>query len=523
MSRDPTADPLAIRARSTPDRTALVEAASGERWRYDELDDAASLLAERLAGLGLAPGDHLGLLAHTSIESVRLVHAAWRRGLRLVPLNVEQPAAELERRAARCDLDAIVCTAETAELAASTAASIDRPVVAVGSNADGMRDDAAPVDVDVLDDVDPLAAVDPVPAEPSTWHSDDPALLLSTSGTTGEPKVVTLTMGNLLASATASAFRLGVLPTDRWLLCLPIYHMGGLAPVLRSALYGTTLVVLDGRGSFDADAVARATREHGVTGLSLVPTQLTRVLDGGAALAGSVRTVLLGGAPARRELIERCEREDVPVHPTYGLTETASQVATATPEQAFEHPGTVGQPLVGTEVTVVDDELAPRPAGETGEIVVAGPTVTPGYYDDPEATEAAFCEHGLRTGDVGRVDGQGRLWVTGRLDDRIVTGGENVQPGAVARVLGDHPAVAEAAVVGLDDPEWGQRVAALVVPEDGTGRAPVAARDADALLEHCRERLAGFEVPKTIGFADALPRTASGTVDREAVRRALED
>ena len=479
-----TGDPLAVRARSTPDRTAVLDAETGESWRYDALNEDVSALAARLAGLGLGPGDRLGLIARTSVDAVRAVHAAWRRGLRLVPLDVRLAADELVGRVERCDLDGVACTTETATLAAPVA---DCPVVSVGGG------DPSP------EAVRPLASVAPATMAPATWRSDDPALALFTSGTTGVPKAVEL--------------------------CLPIYHMGGLAPVFRTTVYGTALVVQASPDGFEADAVAAAAVDHDVTGLSLVPTQLRRILEAGAegddrpGLADSVRTVLLGGAPASRVLIDRCEREGVPVHPTYGLTETASQVATARPEQAFEHPGTVGQPLVGTSVTVVDDDLSPLPAGETGEIVVAGPTVTPGYVDDPAANRTAFCEHGLRTGDVGRLDEDGRLWVTGRLDDRIVTGGENVQPARVVDALTDHPAVADAAVVGLADPEWGERVAALVVV-DADGRPGLAVDD---LREHCRGRLADYAVPKTIRFADSLPRTASGTVEREAVRRVLAE
>ena len=509
-------DPLARRVRSTPDRPALVEAGTGATLRYEELDERVRTLAGHLAGLGLDAGDHLGLLAPTSTESVGLVHAAWRLGLRLVPLNVRLADPELAAQAARADLDALACVGETAATALSI---VDLSVVSIddGRGDSGTRADSGRLDA--VEGVEPLPSVDPEPFEPATWHADDPALAMFTSGTTADPKAVTLTMGNLTASATASAFRLGVLPTDRWLLCLPVYHMGGLAPVLRTALYGTTLVVQEGRSGFDPEDVVRTTREHDVTGLSLVPTQLDRLLDAGPDLADSVRTVLLGGAPAPPELIDRCERRGVPVHPTYGLTETASQVATATPEQAFAHPGTVGQPLFGTEVTIVDDDGEPLPAGESGEVVVSGLTVTPGYYDDADATHRACCDHGLRTGDVGRVDEAGRLWVTGRLDDRILSGGENVRPEAVAAALRTHPSVADAAVVGLDDTEWGQWVAALVVPVADTGSD--ADVDEDALLDHCRERLAGYEVPKTVRFANGLPRTASGTVDRDAVRRAL--
>jgi len=197
------------------------------------------------------------------------------------------------------------------------------------------------------------------------------------------------------------------------------------------------------------------------------------------------------------------------------MTETASQVATARPDEAFTHADTVGQPLFGTDLAVVDTAGERVDRGETGEIVVAGSTVFAGYYDDPDATAAAFSADGFHTGDVGNRDAEGRLWVTGRLDERIVTGGENVDPEAVADTLTAHPAVAEAVVVGLDDSEWGERVGALVVSEGDL--------DAEAVQNYCRERLAGFELPRTVGFVESLPRTASGTVKRDRVRELLRE
>jgi O-succinylbenzoic acid--CoA ligase len=191
------------------------------------------------------------------------------------------------------------------------------------------------------------------------------------------------------------------------------------------------------------------------------------------------------------------------------MTETASQIATARPETAFEHSGTVGQPLVFTDVTVVADG-DPCGPGERGEIVVDGPTVTPGYLN---GDGDAFGDRGFRTGDIGYRDGDGRLWVEGRVDDRIVTGGENVDASTVAAAIQGHPAVGDAAVVGLSDDEWGQRVAALVVGDV----TPAAVR------EYCDERLAAYEVPKTVRVTEALPRTASGTVDRSAVRALLSE
>ncbi|GAA0244088.1 o-succinylbenzoate--CoA ligase [Haladaptatus pallidirubidus] len=502
MNLQNTMDWLAHRAAVSPEATALIEAEDGEKWTYADLDSAVEETAGRLAGLGLRAGDHLGVLMETRMASVRLVHAAMRLGCVLVPLNVRLAKPELRRQASHTDLSALVCEAETESMAREI-----------------------PGDV-------PVASVDPSPKTtliecervefvPKQWSHDDPQVMLFTSGTTGNPKAVVLTMGNLFASATASAFRLGVLPGDRWHLCLSTYHMGGLAPLLRSALYGAAVVVQTGTG-FDPEETLENVRKHDATGISLVPTMLRRMFDSeapehsaGSSRLDTLRFVLLGGAPARDELIRECEARNVPVCPTYGMTETASQIATARPAEAFAHLGTVGRPLMFAEITVLDENGAPVSRGTAGELVVSGPTVMAGYYGNPDATKEAFGEHGLHTGDVGYRDEGGRIWVLNRRSDRIVTGGENVHPGEVVAVLRDHPAVREVAVVGVEDAEWGERVGALVVPVGGETVS------FESVREFCDGRLAGYKHPKLLETTDELPRTASGTIDRDAVRKRL--
>ncbi|WP_459809506.1 o-succinylbenzoate--CoA ligase [Halopiger thermotolerans] len=513
----PTRDLLAHRAATTPQRTALIDADADEgdadaAWTYADFDRRVDRTAAALEAATVVD-DRLGLLMSTRPAFATLLFAAMRLGLTVVPLNVRETTAELASKVERTELEAVVCERETEATALELAESTGSRGLPVLSVDEPESDTAADADVRLLettaDGNSSSPSVDPVPLE-----RDDTQLLLFTSGTSGEPKIVRLTVGNLVASATASAFRLGVDRNDRWLCCLPMYHMGGLAPVVRSTLYGTTVVI---QRAFDADETARVTDEYDVTGVSLVPTMCKRLLDAGWEPPESLRFVLLGGAPASSELLERCLEADVPVHPTYGMTETASQVATATPADVREHEGTVGQPLVNTDVTVIDEDGDPVPVGEPGELVVAGPTVTPGYLD-ADRTAEAFGERGLHTGDIGYRDADGRLWILNRRSDRIVTGGENVDPGEVVSVLRGHPAVEDAAVVGLEDPEWSERVAALVVP------AAETAPDIAALLAHCDEHLAGFKQPKTIAFVDGLPRTASGTVDRESARdRLLED
>ncbi|GAB3322240.1 o-succinylbenzoate--CoA ligase [Haloplanus salinarum] len=493
-------DPLDYRVDVSPDATALVDADADERWTVADLDSAVERTAGRLAALGVRPGDRLAVVLPPRVATVRVLHAALRLGAVTVPLGHRLTSAELATNLDRAAATTVICAATTADRAVAAAEEAGGvPVVSV--------DDATTEGVTALDARTPDAVV------PHDWALDATVLIPFTSGTTGDPKGVRLTLRNLLASAAASAVRLGLDRAETWHVALPLHHVGGLTPTFRMPLYGMTVVL---RESFDAAAVADDFERYDVTATSLVPTTLDRLLDAtSGSLGDSLRAVLLGGAPATEATLDRCADRDVPVFPTYGMTETASQIATATPAEAREYPGTVGRPLLWTEVTVRGDDGEVRPPGEVGELVVDGPTVTPGYLGDSGGD--ALGTDGLRTGDVGYRDADGRLWVIGRVDDRIVTGGENVAPAEVAERLRTHPDVADAAVVGVPDEEWGERVAALVVPR---GDADPSAAELDA---HCRESLAGYKVPRTIRFAASIPRTDSGTVRREAVRERLRE
>jgi len=317
---------------------------------------------------------------------------------------------------------------------------------------------------------------------------DDIASRVLTSGSTGTPDPIGLTYGNFLWSAVASAFNIGVEPEDRWLCCLPLSHIAGLGIVMRSVIYGTTAVVHDG---FDVDRVAAALERDQITVVSLVATMLSRLLDAGADLSGP-RALLIGGGPVPEEALEEALGRGATVVQTYGLTETCSQVTTLAPADARRKLGSAGRPLLTTHLRIQD-----------GEILVQGPTVAPGRAD---------ADGWLHTGDLGRIDEEGFLYVEDRMDDLIVTGGENVVPAEVEKVLLRHPEVADAAVVGREDPEWQQAVTAIVVLQDGSEVSP------DELRRHCAESLAGYKVPKRVELAAALPRTPSGKLMRRALR-----
>jgi len=437
-------DWLAQRSQSCPDRTALV--ADGSEPTYAQLEAEATWVARRLAAHGVRRGSTAALTMHARREQVVLVHALMKVGATLLPLS---PLLSAEERAA---------------------------VIAVEEPA---------VDLDDPGELTQTEADLPLLGE---HDMDDVCCRVLTSGSSGTARPVGLTYGNFLWSAVGSAFNIGVEPQDRWLCCLPLSHISGLAIVMRSVVYGTTAIVHDG---FDEDRVAASLEEDDISVLSIVTTMLTRLLEKGADLSGP-RAILVGGGPVPVDPLEEAIGRGATVVQTYGLTEACSQVTTLAPADARRKLGSAGRPLLTTHLRIQD-----------GEILVQGPTVAPGRAD---------ADGWLHTGDLGRIDEEGFLYVEGRLDDMIVTGGENVVPAEVEQVLLRHPAVADAAVVGRDDPEWQQAVTAIVVLEDGSDVSP------DDLRRHCAEGLAGFKVPKRVELAAALPRTPSGKLMRRALR-----
>jgi O-succinylbenzoic acid--CoA ligase len=349
----------------------------------------------------------------------------------------------------------------------------------------------------VVDAAEPAVELDD-PGELTQTEADLPLLgehdmdavccRVLTSGSTGAPDPVGLTYGNFLWSAVGSAFNIGVEPTDRWLCCLPLSHISGLSIVVRAVIYGTAAVVHDG---FDVDRVAASLEQDRISVVSMVSTMLTRLLEAGADLSGP-RAILIGGGPVPKEPLEEAIGRGATVVQTYGLTEACSQVTTLAPADAKRKLGSAGRPLLTTHLRIRE-----------GEILVQGPTVAPERVD-PDGW--------LHTGDLGRIDDEGFLYVEDRMDDLIVSGGENVVPAEVEQVLLRHPEVADAAVVGREDPEWQQAVTAVVVLQDGSEVTP------DELRRHCAEALVGFKVPKRVELASALPRTPSGQLLRRALR-----
>jgi len=507
-------DWLYWRALATPGKTAVVF--EGRSVSYAELDRMADGQAAGLAAQGIRPGDKVAARVENSLEAVALVHAVARIDAVFVPLNTRLTAAEIGRQLNLVEPALLVVDDEPVDKGTDNAGQWPGPAPDVQAL---LSEPLQTISLAKLGGGEYSIGVDTgcerrVPRQQGEGQLQS---IVFTSGSTGTPKGVQLSFANHFWSATASAFRLGVGTEDRWLSCLPLYHVSGMAVVFRSCLYGTAVVL---QRRFQLEEFQRCLRENRVTQTSLVPTLLHRLLHSSPATEWpqSLRTVLLGGAAASPELLLAALEEGVPVAPTYGLTEAATQAATALPADVRRKPGTVGRPLLFTELRIADPDGRPLPQGESGEILVRGPQVTTAYYRNPTATAAALQGGWLHTGDMGRVDSDGDLFVLQRRADLIVSGGENIYPVEVETVLREHPAVADVCVVGLPDAEWGQRCAAAVQLHAGK----TVTRD--ALLDFSRGRLAGYKQPSAehIRFVDALPETASGKIARRAVRTMFE-
>ena len=362
-----------------------------------------------LSHLPLEPGDKVGILLPDKLLFVATLLALMRLRIVSVPLNTRLTAAELRWQVKNADCRLIICQAETKALAAETSL--------------------------VTLELPPKSILD-VPTRHNDYgliNLDDDFAIIHTSGTSGRPKAAVLTYGNVYQSARASAKMLGHLENEHWLCVLPLYHVGGLSIILRSLIYGTA-VYISSESFFNVDAVNRMLSSPGLSMVSLVPTMLQRLLDAKTRPWNPhLRLILLGGEAPSPELLARCAAQDLPIATTYGLTETGSQVATATPELVYRKPGTVGKPLMFNQVRIINERGDAAAPSVPGEVLVKGETVMRGYYNDPAATSSALRDGWLHTGDIGYLDEDGDLFILQRREDLIVSGGENIYPPASRR------------------------------------------------------------------------------------------
>jgi fatty-acyl-CoA synthase len=461
-------------ARRTPDRVAIDYL--GREVTYAELDRRSDALAVELLGRGVRHGDRVATLTGNSPEHVIVFFACAKTGFMLLPLNWRLAAPEL--RYQLDDAEPAVCFVEE-EYAAAAAAT-------------GWK-------------FEPLAPPDRVAAPPADEAADDDGLLLIyTSGTTGVPKGAVLSHANCFWTNLSFDLATGLTGDDVALQVLPQFHCGGwnVQPLLTWWKGGK--VVLE--RSFEPARVLSLLEEKQVTTIMGVPAiYLFLSQEAGFADAdlSSLRLAVVGGAPTPEELIRVWQERGVEIVQGYGLTEAAPNVLCLPPEDAIRKMGSAGKPYPYVEVRL----------GDGDELQVRGPNVFAGYWRNPDATAAVLRDGWLHTGDAAEVDGEGCYRIRGRLKDMYISGGENVYPAEVEGVLHAHPAVADAAVVGVPDERWGEAGVAYVV-----AKQPVSE---EALLAHSRERLARFKVPKRVRFVDALPMSAMNKVLKDELR-ALE-
>lgn len=454
---------LAAHARAAPDAAAVLEGPASLTWRT--LDERASAWAVRVREAGVLAGERVGVVAHPTLDALGAILGVLRAGAVAAPIPAGLTSREIDRAT---DL--------------LTPALVLRPGEAAPSSGAG------------------ASLVPPGPRDPEA-----PAIVVMTSGTTGRPRGVVLSARAMAASADAW---LAVLPpATGWALALGLGHVGGLGIAWRALRRRVPIRIVPPR---DPDALVAALRaDPAPSHLSLVAGQLARLLDamGGERAPATVRALLVGGGPVAPDLVRRAARAGWPVMPTYGLSEMGSGVTALDAREAPAAPDSAGRALPGMAVTIE----GAGPDG-VGEIVARGRSRSSGYLGE----DAVAADAPLHTGDLGRLDADGRLVVVDRRTDRIVRGGENVAPAEVEAVLEEHPAVAEAGVVGRADPLWGRVPVAAIV------RRPGAADPGDdALAAHARASLAGFKVPVAFTRLDALPRTPGGKLRREALRALL--
>jgi fatty-acyl-CoA synthase len=473
-----------------PERTALVF--GDERRTHATLHDRAARLGAALAAGGVRSGDRVALLLHNGLDFPEALLACHRIGACAIPINF------------RLTSDEVGYILEDSAAIAMIA----------GVRPDGLPRLSFELDTGAACET---AIADCDPAPQAELHADDPALLCYTSGTTGRPKGAILSHGNLVAATLSWIHEMGAGADDVWLSGQPLFHIGGINGLLPFLALGGTSIVLPTTG-FDPAAAVRLIERHRVTMCIFVPTQWDLVCARASDIdRGRLRVAMWGASPATRETLELIARTfpGAAVVSAYGQTEMSGATTLLKGPDATRKRGSIGLPMVDVELRVVDDRLTDVRSGEIGEIVYRGPLVMQGYLGLPEATDEAFAGGWFHSGDLATQDDEGYLWLVDRKKDMIVSGGENVYPAEIERVLQDHPAVADVAVIGVPHPRWGETPVAVVVPAGGCVPAE------PELVAHCRQRLAGYKKPSAFVFVDALPRNAAGKVAKRELRASI--
>jgi len=497
-------DWIASHAKSRPDRIALVDDFSGRSFSYAELDRRVGALAAfMLDTLGIAVGDRVATLGHNSTNILEIQFACMRVGALFVPLNVRLAAPELIEVIRDCGARVVFHDCEFRAVVADIAAAVGATPVEMNESGQACAYEEA--------------IAGHVPRGPRQGGTlGDTWTLIYTSGTTGRPKGVLISYQMVLYHAVNYGFSTGLTPDSHGLTFLPMFHTSGLNLPANPALHAGATVTVMRRFDPPRALALMGRKESPVSHTFGVPANylFMRLLPefAEADLRG-VRSLGVGGAPMPIPLLQAYADKGVSMQQTFGMTETGPTVTILSAERGFDKLGSAGLPIVHVETLIADKDGAAVAPGDIGELCVRGPSITTGYWNRPEESRSAFRDGWFRTGDMARQDEDGYFYIVDRSKNMYISGGENVYPAEVERVIEKLAGVVEVAVVAEADEKWGEVGRAYVV------RDPSVALTEDDIIRYCRAEIAGYKVPRYVSFIGALPHNATGKLDRLHLRK----
>jgi len=498
MAAIPYFDWISHHAGRRPRQLAIHDLQTGRKFSYADLDARIGRLTAALAARGVEKGDRIALLAPNCAEYFELQFACGRLGAIMLPLNWRLTVSELEYILGDSSPKLLI---HDKGFAAQAAALSQNPLEIDHDRPDGAYERA-------------LAGAGPAPPPVPLTH-DDIGMVMYTSGTTGHPKGAIITHGMVFWNCVNLGIPALITPETVQLVVLPLFHTGGLNcyanPVLHAG--GSILIMRN----FDPGAALDCLSDPalGITHFFAVPAPYQFMMQHpkfADADLSRLRIAGVGGAPCALSILETWTARGVPLVQGWGMTETSPAGTMLDAADAIRKLGSAGKAMMHTAIRVVDDEGRDVPAGGIGELLIKGPNITPGYWNNPAATERSFTDGWLHTGDAARLDEEGFVYIVDRWKDMYISGGENVYPAEVENVLFQLAAVADAAIIGVPSERWGEVGMAIIVrkPEQDLAEGDV--------IQHCLARLAKFKVPQSVAFVDALPRNATGKVLKRELR-----
>jgi len=494
---------LVKRALLTPAKEAVVD--GEKRLSYRELNRRVNRLANALLGLGLRNGERMAILSYNRLEFIEGIMAAAKLGMVLVPLNWRLTAAELAFILNDSGAETLLFDAGLVELVEGVRGQTPlKQFIAFGEKE---MPRAPAYEALIADQPETEPEIDPAP------DLDTPHIIMYTAGTTGKPKGAILSQGASFWNALNLNLAMDFTSGDRNLLVLPMFHIGGIGLFTLPMIYeGGTVVI---QRTFDAVKTLVLLKDEKITlffGVPAVFLALIQHPDFDGEAFKTVRVTMSGGAPLPVSLVEQYHEAGIVLQQGFGMSEAAPGISTLENEMALKKAGSIGRALMHLQARVVDDNMQTLPAGNVGELVIRGPNLMQGYWNRPEATEEAFSGGWFHTGDLARMDDEGHLYIVERKKDMYISGGENVYPAEVENIIFQLPQIAEAAVIGVKDPKWGEVGRAVVVVKEGRRVT------ADEIIDHLKSSLAKYKIPKTVAFTDQLPRNAAGKVLKNILR-----